>query len=705
MRKHIYANVLRSTLTIVLLCTCNQTALAQQFGPIDRVDVLTSASGKKQINIDFFEPVQYTSHSPKNRGKRIFIELRHFRNIPAMESPQQRVAPTTADDVVQELIYRTRDRLSGNLEITLEGEFDFSVSSDENSRRLVIEISPPENSKALTHASSLLSEEYNTDDVATLMKKARTALLSERNYEKAAALYEAVIARGTTEYEPNALEFLGITRERMGDREAALICYQTFLNRYPQPENEAERVRQRMLSVETAIAMTPQTTIASSERDQNASAWTINGSLYQSYLYDSFSVDNGPTETTGSAITTDADFLARHNNSTSNTEIRMNVGYFYDLLDERNSSTSRVNTLYAQHGDAEQSWWIRGGRQTGRQDGVLGRFDGVKAMYALNDTLALSAVAGAPVDSPKDAPDSNRFFAGAAVQIDSVLDGLDLSLYALEQRNGDLVDRRAIGTELRYFTETLSVFSVVDYDIFYSDLNIGMLTMTWTPSSRTSFNLMADSRLLPVLTTENSLQGQFDENFSPYEGVDDLLERYTDDEIYSLAQDRTAKSESLTLGGSRALTDELRLSFDMTRSSIDGTVSSGGVEGLPDTGDQYYGSLVLSGVDYFGADEFTSAGVRWSDTSTVMSQGLFLMGRLDIAQHWQIYGRLAYDQREWLSTDRDETRITPRVRVQYRRGNLQLETEIGGRWSEVQYPDTKENNLGLFGNVGYRYDF
>ncbi|WP_439101259.1 tetratricopeptide repeat protein [Congregibacter sp.] len=703
-------NGLRAFALIALQATaglCSLNAEAQDYGLIDRVSTVAEASGDTNIQIDFLEPVQYTGHSPQSSGTRVFVDVRHLRGSGRMLLPEQHQRPKGVRSPLKEVIYRARGGSAGQLELVFDTETRFQVASDGDSRRLLVRVlNNPSALRSLISASETDSALMIAGDSQELMDNARRALLSDRDYPRAAELYAAVLERGESEFSRTALEYLGITRERMGERQAAIICYQRYLQSYTGPQADVDRVRQRMLSVETAIAMTPQVKLATpSEGAGEDTGWELNGALYQYYLHDDFTVDGGDTRTTGSAVNTDLDFLARRRGEQNTTEVRVNAGHYYDLLDDRNSTSSRVNTLYVHHGDTAQNWWVRAGRQTGRRDGVLGRFDGVKSRYALSDRIAVTAVGGTPVDNPRNAPDGTRYFVGAALQLDSIFDALDISLYALEQRNDQLIDRRAVGTEIRYFSPTLSAFGVIDYDVFYQELNIGMLNLNWTPTTATSFNLSADTRLLPMLTTQNSLQGQIDENFQAVDGIAGMLDRYTDDEVYQFAADRTVRSQSLTLGASQALSEKLRLSMDLTSSSMDQTVESGGVPALPETGSQYFGSLMLSGVDVMGINDFTTLGLRWSDTSSVTSQGVFAMGRVNLFEYWQVYARLAYDQRSWIGLARDEQRITPRLRLQFRRWNMQFEAELGARWSDIQYPDDTENSLALFASLGYRYDF
>lgn len=60
---------------------------------------------------------------------------------------------------------------------------------------------------------------------------------------------------------------------------------------------------------------------------------------------------------------------------------------------------------------------------------------------------------------------TNSIFYGLSADIGPVLDGFDTTVYAIEQQTDGLLDRQAVGTELRYTDDTTSVFGLLDYDV------------------------------------------------------------------------------------------------------------------------------------------------------------------------------------------------------------------------------------------------
>jgi hypothetical protein len=115
---------------------------------------------------------------------------------------------------------------------------------------------------------------------------------------------------------------------------------------------------------------------------------------------------------------------------------------------------------------------------------VLGRFDGVQAGYSFKPRWKASVVLGKPTDSLLDA---RRHFYGASVEAEALTPQLGGSLYFMEQKIDGEVDRRAIGSDLRYFEGGLSATAQLDYDTVLKGLNVASLQATWQrPTTRCS---------------------------------------------------------------------------------------------------------------------------------------------------------------------------------------------------------------------------
>lgn len=163
-----------------------------------------------------------------------------------------------------------------------------------------------------------------------------------------------------------------------------------------------------------------------------------------------------------------------------------------DLLatsdDRRN--ISRLRALYLEH-SSQDSYFVRGGCQPGNTGGVLDfRFDGVWYRYtAVPQFLNVNFLARQPrqfslasnyvPDDPRSfLADVKRYFYGVNVDIGPVAKAWSGNTYFINQMVNGVIDRRAVGTELRYAENGKNAFGLVDYDLSYNVLNVAMLNGT-----------------------------------------------------------------------------------------------------------------------------------------------------------------------------------------------------------------------------------
>ena len=286
---------------------------------------------------------------------------------------------------------------------------------------------------------------------------------------------------------------------------------------------------------------------------------------------------------------------------------------------------------------------FRIGRQTRNTGGILGRFDGAVITYQVNPLFGIAAVGGSPVEYRSDLPfKDDRYFFGGSVNF-GPYSGLDASIYAIEQMDRTVVDRQAVGTELRYNDSTKSAFLNVDYDTHFNALDAAIFTGTWTLPDKSILRVGADYRKAPFLTAWNAIRGQ------PYGTLYDLLKAYTQSEVLQMAIDRTATYQSSTVGYSRPLTDNLQINLDFTQAHINGTIASYNVNGTPDMGDEFYYSVQLVGTSLFVRDDMYTAAFRYSD--------------LKDSNNYAVNLSIRYPSRRAFGYSRDWLAATPKVRI------------------------------------------
>lgn len=692
---------------LTLLLAVSTPAMAQVYDAIDSVDVSPSPTGAR-IDIRFNAPTQYLGHTPKDQGRQLFIDVR-LTGVVTEEmqySQEQQLQFQPSPQAPLTLInYRSVGDNNANIELDFSSAVRFSVKQSSDFRGITVVLITDASTQQ--EAPPIVATPQVEKQAESLMQSAKKALIDERNFSLAGTRYQQVLDLPENTHSKEALEFLGLAYERQGKRIEARKVYEGYLVRYPAGEGR-DRVSQRLMSLVTATQQDQKKLRVSKQQE---AGWEFSGSLSQSYLHNSITIDDNNSETTTSAITTNLNLNALNRTPTSDTRLRLAANHFQDLTDTTSTTSSsnrndiRFSSLYAEHRDRDDNWWVRAGRQRSSRDGVLSRFDGVKLGYEPAKKLEVSVVAGYPVNSTADSLNTNRSFAGMALDFGPYADHWELSLYGLEQQVDTLVDRRAIGSEVRYFNQDLTVLGMLDYDALYSEVNIGMLLANWTLKNKTSINASADIRKLPTLSTSNALQGQLTVDNQAVVDIAQLRTLYTDDVIYQLARDRTAEATTMTLGISHPFSEKLRLSTDLSMMNISETPASGGVAATPAIENEYSLNLQMIGTGVLNGDDLSTLGLRYASGSTSENVGLYVTSRMPLNKEWRIYPRMMIDQRQWKNVEQSEVRLAPSLRFDYRMTNVQFDAELGGEWVNRELTIGSEQTRSLFGSIGYHFTF
>jgi hypothetical protein len=281
-----------------------------------------------------------------------------------------------------------------------------------------------------------------------LMEEARQAV-AENNVGHAIQLYTKVLQYPDNQYSRDALEFLGLARERNRQYAHAIREYERYLELYPEGEGSV-RVKQRLAGLTTA-AEQPRRLAPGNKRTAAATPWEVYGGFSQFYRRDESSTDAGGDLVTQSSISNDLDITARKRSGTYDLQSRFTGSYLHDFLSEGPGSYSSVSSLYVDGNLKKYGLSARLGRQSRNTGGVLGRFDGLLVGYQLTDWLTVNGVAGFPVFSTRDNPDTDRYLYGISADLGTFANAWDFETFFIEQQNDGILDRRAIGGEARYF--------------------------------------------------------------------------------------------------------------------------------------------------------------------------------------------------------------------------------------------------------------
>lgn len=537
-----------------------------------------------------------------------------------------------------------------------------------------------------------------TEQWEASMEDGRQAMLA-KDYPKAIQAYTRVASEPGTAQSAAALEWLALARERNGQTAQAMAEYRRYLDLYPDGES-AERVRQRLAGLETA-GDAPKAARVAGKAGSSDGGWDAYGGAMQYYRHDAGNF-GGESRTLQSAVLSDLDAVVEHHGERWGFKARTTAGNYYDMLDAQSGSgtDTRLYNLYAELADQQTGVTGRLGRQTLRNAGTPGRFDGLHLSWDWRPDIRFNLMTGMPAWQSETSLNTNQFFYGGSVDFTQVADLVDVSVFYNTQEIDGIQDRQAVGGEVRYADERRSLLTAVDYDVEFSALNMFYALGNWRLDGDLTINASADFRKSPFLTTEDALIGQ------PVETIDDLLGLYTEEEIRQLAEDRSATVQTFSLGLSRPLGERFQINADITQSQFDSTPDSGGVAGFPDMGTEYYYSLYLLGYSLLKEGDVATLGLRYGSSGTSSTTMVMVDNRYPMADRWRLNPRLRVYYRQYDTDSGTGWAAAPSMRVFYNfTRNYRLELETGGEWASRKLSTGTETSTAYFVYMGYQADF
>ena len=543
------------------------------------------------------------------------------------------------------------------------------------------------------------ADTHTSAEVNRLIEEARQAMALQQ-YPRAVQLYTKLLELPPHPYSSDALEYLGVARERRGQMAHAKKIYRKYIALYPKTKG-AIRVQQRLTAILTAEQSPQKKLRLAKKAREEKQAWQVYGGLSQYYRRDTFKLNNNATRTTVSQLETSLDYNARLRSGETEIRTRFTGGYDYSFLNNNADNKLEIRNLYVDSRDFRSGLSARIGRQRQSSGGVLGRFDGLSAAMQVAPQYKLNLVAGYPVlTSALDTIDTSTYFFGASVDADIISDAWDISTYFIQQHNERTLDRQAVGAEVRYFTPGKSALALIDYDLYFAQLNTFLALASWTFENELTLNTTVDIRNSPTITTSNALIGQTAGD------IPALLNSYSKSEIKQLAQDRTADSKSYTMSLTLPVNERIQLGAEMTVSSLSATPASAGVEATPSSGNDTYYTVDMTLGDLFMKDDFSIITLRQSDTSTAQTNTVILNTRLPISRALRINPRLRADSSTYKRDNTRERSYNPAVRINYRwKKRYNFEAEFG--WEHSGHEITSsltDTQRSYYLDIGYRMD-
>ena len=526
-----------------------------------------------------------------------------------------------------------------------------------------------------------------------------------------------------------AQRLAGELRQQVGDVVQARAEYELFLRLYPAGP-DADAVRARLAELPPPAGARDAAALAPVAPEPKA---TLVGSVSQFYYGGQSKVRSQEfqdsvlsglpelaSESTLSSIdqkqsVSSIDLNWRYRGDGQDMRFVFRDSYTADML-RSDKSRNRLSALYFDHRSTALGTNVRLGRQSATGGGVLGRFDGVAAGYGFAPKWRVNAVAGVPTDKLLD---SKRHFYGGSVDAEALTERLSGSLYAIEQRIDGEIDRRALGTELRYFTPGVSAFAVLDHDLLARTLNIASLQGTWQTEAGTTVNALYDRRATPLLMLGNALFFQptrLDPSdpsvvLPPATRLADLLGTSSVEALRLQVRNTTAYTVQALLGVTTPVTPQWQLGADIRLTNVGELQPVPEIlpTGAPGTGNLWSMGFQAIGTNLYSARDTHVFGLTALNGPTYEGRLLSYNLSAQVAESWQLEPSLRYYTQSDTSGAK-ATRWTPGLRVTYRVfKQVSLESEFNTEFSRTvsgkTTPRIDEKTQRSYYYLGGRYDF
>lgn len=588
-------------LAATLLLTPNASA-----NVLDTIEV-ARVENSALITIRFATEIQYLRHGPENQGRflRIFFRVTKPGFVETDVMQETLRSPTASLSLIPRFTVAYPELVNGLL-VTFAKPTKYSVRPGDDNRSVQIivplaadlkakdaktavppatppagaakapaagapelptaEVTPapvaevvaaPELAAEPARKGPLLSPEKVESLAQNFFVEARDAF-DRADYPKAINRLNRVLGLPSNAQTMAAQALLGESREKNGEIAKARAEYELYLKLFPNSA-DAGRIKERLAGLPSVDVIKRQAT--KPVRDDKPAEWVVTGSL-SSYLFTGRTqTDSGPKVKDQESLISNISLNARLRDSVTDTR------FVFRDTDSRNNLNSRsdynrVYNAYAERTDREVGYFVRAGRQNPSGAGVLERFDGITGGYNLGSDWRISGVYGKAVEF--NSPFSKDFY-GASIDFLPQISRPGASLYVIEQNLDGFLNRRAVGSEFRYFDGQFTGYGNLDYDLLYKGLNIAALQGNFLTQSGTNYFVSYDYRKSPSLSLSNALAS------SGFTTVDDLVNRVGISQARTLVTDNTAVAKAFAAGVTVPVTERWQIGADYRMSSISGT--------------------------------------------------------------------------------------------------------------------------------------
>ncbi len=677
------------------------------------------------IDILFGLPLKYQKHFPQKSGEIVQIQLeldadsdeekiRRFHK--EVREGGELLSPEGQKSVLVYVTYEEGVPGGPYLTLRFSHSVRFEVISGPDRKSLSVKVfnDVPEQDEGAGKKSQQSS-------VDLMMAKARQAITFGNN-KGAIVLLRKIIRSPENDHTQQANELLGVALERDKQIPRAKYEYKKYLKRYPEGDG-AERVKQRLAALRD-VRVKAKRKLRRSRTARSRSQFITFGRLTQSfseYYLDrelQGRAEQEEQELQQRLLSSHFSIKSRYRGEDRTIQGIFNASHSYDFLagntgredDEKNDAD--IRRMYVDVDDKLYGYSGRLGRQSSRNGGVFGTFDGLVAGYQVAPRWVVSAMLGKPlIRTFNDVDTYEKLFYGVKADVKSKDKKFGSNLFLIQQEVDGILDRRAIGGDVRYARKGLSVFGLLDYDVSYSEVSLLNVRVGWNYTESNKLNFSYNRRNL--VQTSQALNGM-----TGILTIDQLLDFLPESEIRRIAKERTQVNQTLTVGNSYQLTKGQQFNFDvtlltsssvpagvnplkvqqqLTNPTVDTTVS--GVEGR---GPEFIYSLQWISSNTFVKRDLYVAGLRRSDFESYTDTSVFINARIPLFTKWRSGVRLNISNRNSASFGK-RTTVSPVFKLSYRLSRAwSFDSELGLDFVDNDgQPDEVRRRLRL----AYNYTF
>ena len=685
---------------------------------LDEVEVTTNGE-VTTFTINFGLPLEYQKHFPRNIGEIVQIQLSLDKDDDSdrvlhkeVREGGELLTPGGEESV---LVYVTYEEgVPGGPYLTLRFthpvRFDIRPGTNRMSVAIIVYDEKQDEKKS---GDKTNSDGKVAKSVDLMMAKARQSITFSNN-KGAIDLLRKIIRKKDHGHTQEASELLGLALERDKQIPRAKYEYRKYLKSYPEGEGSV-RVQQRLAALR-AIRAKPRRKLRRSKRAKRRDKIMTFGRFTQAYS--EYYVDR---ELEGLAEDIEQELQQRLLSSNFSLKSRyrsedrtvfgvFNASHSRDFLagttgrEDDDRDDSDIRRMYIDLDDHVYNIVGKVGRQSSRNGGVFGTFDGVVAGYRISPRWLASAMAGKPIIRTfTDVDIYEKSFYGVKFDVVSEDKKFSNNIFFVQQEVDGILDRQAIGGDIRYAKKGLSIFGLLDYDLFYNDLSLFNVRVGWSYSKSNKLNFSFNRRQLYM--TSSALEGM------SVNTIDELLDVMSEKEIQKIAKERTRNSDTLTIGNSYQINKDQQFNMDVTVLQSSG--SPGGIDPLEvppndtifpvdPTGNQYIYSLQWISSNTFVERDLYVVGLRLSEFSRYTDTSVFVNARVPISKKWRSGFRLNVSSRE-STTFGGRSTVSPLMKLNYRLSRAwSFDSEIG-----FDFVDNEESpdEVRTRGRVAYNYTF